>query len=406
MIRGRVIDLLPQLQAAFAGPAILSVSEATCHIKSLLDDDPTLADCWVRGEVSDPRTYNSGHTYFTLKDGASQLKCVLFRQRSRGLEPLQHGRQYVVRGAISVYEQSGVYQLYVVDHRPVGVGELYAQFERLKSLLESEGLFAAERKQPLPAWPQRIGIATSAQGAVLHDLRTVIERRYPLVELILAPCAVQGADAVRSIVASLHALDLAGVDVVVVARGGGSIEDLWAFNDERVARAIIACSVPAVSAVGHETDFTIADFVADLRAPTPSAAGEILVPNVTDLTREVTSLATRAERAIQAQLWLSQSELLEYEGRFRRAAYARVERFESRVAALNGRLHALSPLSVLQRGYAVVRDADSGSLVRSTAQAQDGQTVEILLADGNLSATVRNVSLGGAIPSAMTPQEG
>ena len=406
MIRTRVIDLLPQLQAAFAGPAVLSVSEAAGHIKSLLDDDPTLADCWVRGEVSDPRTYSSGHTYFTLKDGGSQLKCVLFRQRSRGLEPLQHGRQYVVRGAISVYEQSGVYQLYVVDYRPVGIGELYAQFERLKARLEAEGLFAPERKRPLPGWPQRIGIATSAQGAVLHDLRTIIERRYPLVELVLAPCAVQGADAVRSIAASVRALDLAGVDVVIVARGGGSIEDLWAFNDERVARAIVACSVPVVSAVGHETDFTIADFVADLRAPTPSAAGELIVPNIADLARELTSLATRAERAMQAQLWLSQNELLDREARLRRAMNTRVQRLETRLSALDGRLQALSPLAVLQRGYAVVRDAETGHLIRNATQVQARQPVEVLLAGGHFTAVVRDVSLDTPHQSPSNSQEG
>src|SRR5919197_178186 len=209
-----MIDLL---RAALWGPPTLSVSEANAHVKALLDDDPILADCWVRGEVGDARTYPSGHTYFVLRDGASQLKCGLFRQKARRLDPLENGRQYVVRGAIAVYEASGVYQLYVTDHRPLGIGELYQQFELLKARLEAEGLFAAERKRPLPRWPRRIGIATSKQGAVLHDLRTVIGRRYPLAELVLAPCQVQGAEAVRSIVASVRALNAAGVDVIVVA---------------------------------------------------------------------------------------------------------------------------------------------------------------------------------------------
>ncbi|CAA9292486.1 MAG: Exodeoxyribonuclease VII large subunit [uncultured Chloroflexi bacterium] len=373
------------------GPAVLSVGEATTHIKSLLDDDPTLGDCWVRGEVSDPRTYGSGHTYFTLKDGGSQLKCVLFRQRSRGLDPLENGRQYVVRGSVSVYEANGVYQLYVTDHRPVGVGELYQQFELLKARLEADGLFAPERKRPLPRWPRRIGVATSAQGAVIHDLRQVLGRRFPLVELVLAPCLVQGATAARSIVASLSALVAHGVDLVVVARGGGSLEDLWAYNEEMVARTIAGCPVPVVSGVGHETDFTIADFVADVRAPTPSAAAEMIVPDAGELTRALASLTTRAERAVQAQLWVSRSDLDEREARQRRALLARLERAEQRLAALDGRLAALSPLAVLGRGYSVVRDTATGAVLRSAAHAHPGQVLDIQLGEGALSATVNSV---------------
>ena len=383
-----MIDLLPLIQA---GTQTLSVGEATAYIKQLLDDDPTIADVWVRGEVSDPRTYASGHTYFTLKDATSQLKCVLFRQRARGLEPLQHGKQYVVRGGISLYEQSGALQLYVTDHRPLGVGELYQQFELLKARLEAEGLFAPERKRPLPQWPERIGIATSRQGAVLHDLRTVIGRRYPLAELVLAPCQVQGADAARTIVAALRALDGAGVDVIVLARGGGSIEDLWAFNEEPVARAIAACRAPVVSAVGHETDFTIADFVADLRAPTPSVAGELVVPDAAGLSAQVDMLLQRASRAAQAQLWLASSDLAERQARLQRALAQRLERATTRLAAAEARLAALSPLGVLGRGYAVLLDAQTRSVVRSTAQARPGQTLDILLADGRLTATVETV---------------
>lgn len=377
------------------GPQVLGVAEATAHIKGLLDDDPTLSDCWVRGEVSDPRTYGSGHTYFTLKDGGSQLRCVLFRQRARGLDPLEHGRQYVVRGSVSVYEANGVYQLYVTDHRPVGVGELYQQFELLKSKLEADGLFAAERKRPLPRWPRRVGIATSAQGAVIHDIRQVLTRRFPLVEVVLAPCQVQGASAARSIVASISALTSHGVDLIIVARGGGSLEDLWAYNEERVARTIAACPVPTVSAVGHETDFTIADFVADVRAPTPSAAAEMIVPDAAELQRNLGALVTRAERAVQAQLWLARTDLDERDARLRRALGSRIERAEQRLAALGGRLAALSPLAVLARGYAVVRDAGSGALVRTTAQATPSQEIDILLEDGTLRATIRETLPGG-----------
>ncbi len=375
------------------GPLTMSVSEATSHVKELLDDDPTLADLWVRGEVSDARTYASGHTYFTLRDGVSQLRCVLFRQRARRrgapLEPLENGHQYIVRGSISVYEASGAYQLYVSDHRRLGAGELYLQFEESKARLEAEGLFAPERKRPLPRWPRRIGIATSAHGAVLHDLRQVIGRRFPVAELVLAPCQVQGADAVRSVVASLRALDRAEVDVVVVARGGGAIEDLWAFNHEAVARAIAAASVPVVSAIGHETDFTIADFVADVRAPTPSAAAELMVPDRAVLADTLDDLRARAERASKAQLWVAQSDLAGLEGRLGRAFAAGLARAGGRLAAVEARLEGLSPRRVLERGYAVVREAGSGAVVRRAGQVASGDELTVLLAEGTLTVTVR-----------------
>jgi exodeoxyribonuclease VII large subunit len=374
------------------GPLTMSVSEATAHVKELLDDDPTLADLWVRGEVTDARTYASGHTYFSLRDGESQIRCVLFRQKARRrgkpLEPLENGRQYLVRGAVSVYAASGTYQLYVSDHRPLGAGELYLQFEETRARLEAEGLFAPERKRPLPRWPRRIGIATSPNGAVLHDLRQVIGRRFPLVELFLAPCQVQGADAVRSVVASLRTLDEAGTDVVVVARGGGSIEDLWAFNHEAVARAIAAVSVPVVSAIGHETDFTIADFVADQRAPTPSAAAELMVPDGVALVEGVEDLRRRAERALKAQLWVAQNARLGLQPRLGRAGAARLARAEGRLAALEGRLESLSPRRVLERGYAVVREEATGAVVRHAGQVAPGDDLTVLLAHGALRATV------------------
>ena len=384
-----MIDLLPFLQL---GPATMSVGELTAYVKSLLDDDSTLADVWVRGEVSDARTYGSGHTYFTLRDGSSQLKCVLFRQKARGLEPLENGRQYLVRGAVGVYPASGAYQLYVSDHRPIGLGDLYLQFEALKQRLDAEGLFAPARKRSLPRWPRRIGLATSAQGAVLHDLRNVIGRRFPLVELILAPCQVQGAEAVRAVVASLRALEAAQVDVIVVARGGGSLEDLWAFNDEAIARAIAASRVPVVSAIGHETDFTIADFVADLRAPTPSAAGELLVPDGAALAGDVETLVARAERAVKAQLWVASSDVEDRLVRLRRALQARLDRAAQRLEAAEARLTALSPLQVLGRGYAVVCDAATHSVVRSISQAAPGQRLDVRLADGRLTAIVEHLA--------------
>ena len=380
-----MIDLLPYL---YAGPQTLSVAEATAYVKQLLDDDATVADVWVRGEVSDPRTYASGHTYFTLRDAVSQLKCVLFRQRSRGLEPLQHGKQYVVRGSISLYEASGTLQLYVSDHRPIGTGELYQAFELLKARLDAEGLFAPERKRPLPRWPQRIGVATSKQGAVLHDVCVVIGRRYPLAELVLAPCQVQGAEAVRSIVAGIDALNAAGVDVIVVARGGGSIEDLWAYNEEPVARAIAGSRVPVVSAVGHETDFTIADFAADARAPTPSVAGELLVPDAATLAGLVDSLALRANRAVKAQCWVAGNDLADRAAALQRSLSQRLERQAARLAHAEARLAALSPLRVLGRGFTLVMDVETGKIVRSAAQLHPEQSVDILFADGRVKAKV------------------
>ena len=392
-----MIDLLPFLHS---GPATMSVGEVTNYVKSLLDDDSTLADLWVRGEVSEARTYGSGHTYFTLRDGSCQLKCVLFRQKARGLEPLESGRQYLVRGAIGVYPASGTYQLYVADHRRLGIGDLYVQFETLKQCLEAEGLFAPERKRPLPRWPQRIGIATSAQGAVLHDLRTVIGRRYPLAEIILAPCQVQGAEAVRTVVASIRALNEALVEVIVVARGGGSLEDLWAFNEEPIARAIATSGVPVISAVGHETDFTIADFVADLRAPTPSAAAELLVPDGAALSGQIEVLIARAERAVKAQLWLASNDLDGRQSRLPRALEARLDHVARRLEAAEARLQALSPLQVLGRGYAVVCDAATRSVVRSVSLAMPGQRLDIVLADGRLRATVEEIAgRSGAAPA-------
>ncbi|MGH2367344.1 MAG: exodeoxyribonuclease VII large subunit, partial [Chloroflexota bacterium] len=305
--------------------------------------------------------------------------------------PLENGQQYVVRGAISVYEANGVYQLYVADHRRIGAGELYQQFEALKARLEAEGLFAAERKRPLPRWPRRIGVATSAHGAVLHDLRQVIGRRFPLAELVLAPCQVQGAEAVRTVVASLRTLNDAGVDVIVIARGGGSIEDLWAFNHEAVARAIASSHAAVVSAVGHETDFTIADFVADVRAPTPSAAGELMVPEAAALAAQLDDFSRRAEGAIKAQLWVVQLDLSEREGRLRRAFAGRLEGAERRLGTLEGRLRTLSPLNVLSRGYAMVRDAATHTVVRSAGQVAPGRQVQVILADGQLTATVTAV---------------
>src|SRR5512136_2978956 len=269
----------------FSSPAPMTVGALTRYIREMFEVDYRLQDVWVEGEVSVVSRPSSGHIYFTLKDAAAQIACVMWKSAAPTFGALLvHGGQILAHGKVSVYEPRGSYQLYVDRVQPQGLGDLHAQFELLKARLEAEGLFAPERKRPLPEFPHRIGLVTSPTGAVIRDICNVLARRWPLVEVVLAPTQVQGEDAPPQIVAALDALyrrdDLAHiVDVIIVARGGGSLEDLWAFNDERVARKIAESPVPVVSGVGHETDFTIADFVADVRAPTPSAAAELITPD-------------------------------------------------------------------------------------------------------------------------------
>jgi exodeoxyribonuclease VII large subunit len=285
-------------------PVVFTVHELTAYIKRLFQQDEVLQDVIVRGEVSNLRRHRSGHIYFTLKDEAAALECVCFRTvaPSLGFE-LADGMQVVAGGRVTVYEKQGRYQLIVVFMRPDGVGALYAAFERLRAKLEAEGLFDASRKRSLPRFPRCIALVTSPTGAAVRDLVSIISRRYPPARIIIFPTLVQGDGAPESIVASLRAADShPAVDLIIVGRGGGSLEDLWAFNDERVARALFACHRPTISAVGHETDFTIADLVADVRAPTPSAAAELAVPDATELLQHLDNLARRALSATRAAL--------------------------------------------------------------------------------------------------------
>ncbi|MEL7236277.1 MAG: exodeoxyribonuclease VII large subunit, partial [Chloroflexota bacterium] len=263
-------------------PEIYPIAEITAHIRYLLETDTVLQDVWVQGEVSNMKRAASGHWYFTLKDSASQLRCVMWRSdASRQLVVPENGDSIIVHGRVSVYDQRGDYQLYADFIRAAGVGDLYAQFEQLKMKLDAEGLFAAEHKKPLPVFPLRIGVVTSPDAAGYQDVLDVLRRRFPLADVTLSPTLVQGAEAPPLIADAIHRLDASGkVDVILVVRGGGSIEDLWAFNDEQVARAAFEAVTPLVSGVGHETDFTIIDFVADQRAPTPSAAAELVSPDV------------------------------------------------------------------------------------------------------------------------------
>ena len=373
---------------------VYTVAEVTGYLRDLLESDGLLADMWVSGEISNLSQSAAGHLYFTLKDEASQIRCVLFNRARLALE-LAYGMAAVAHGRISLYEVSGALQLYVDMVQPEGMGILHLEFERLKSRLEAEGLFATARKRPLPPFPQRIGVITSPEGAVLHDITNVIDRRYPLAELLLCPTAVQGEAAVPGIVRAFDTLNATdGVDVVILARGGGSLEELWAFNDERTARAVYASRAPVISGVGHETDITIADLVADVRAPTPSAAAELAVPDREELEGQIESL----QRAMAASL---SGDIERYRQRTDDVAAGAsnyLDRFISisreRLRARELGLASLSPLGTLQRGYALVQRREGGDVVSRIEQVQRGDTIDIKVSDGQFSGRVSGAGRG------------
>lgn len=396
---------------------IYEVGQVATYIRQLMEFDEVLADAWVHGEVSNLSRSASGHIYFTLKDSKAQLRCAYFRNSQRKLAlDLQNGLTIFAHGRVSFYETQGICQLYVDTVQPEGVGLAYLQFEALRAKLEAEGLFSAERKRLLPRYPRRIGLVTSPTGAVLHDFTNIVARRYPMVELVLAPCLVQGEEAPGEIIAALDALnrynqDRATLDLIVLARGGGSMEDLAAFNHEGVARAVFASAVPVVSAIGHETDFTIADFVADLRVPTPSAAAELTTPNVLDLRMQIADLRRRSTRAIRDELDAQSALLAQAVRRIGRhspgaeidlrrrhvddllarghtilAHWLQVTREQLRGSVL--RTEALSPFQTLERGYAVCTDKRTGRLVRSRTSVSPGDALEIRVSDGRIDATV------------------
>lgn len=388
-----------------------TVSQLTGYIRRLFDEDRLLRDVWVEGEVSSFSQASSGHCYFSLKDAGGEIRCVMWRNIANAQHRLpQHGEQVVAHGNVSVYEARGTYQLYVDWIRPAGVGDLHRQFELLKDRLEAEGLFDPARKRPLPLWPHHIGVVTSPNAAALRDILNVLARRYPLARVLLSPTPVQGNDAPPRIVAAIQALSARDdIDLVIVARGGGSLEDLWAFNDEQVARAIVACRHPVISGVGHETDFTIADLAADVRAPTPSAAAELAVPDRVELAAGVAGLSARLAEVMQAQLAERRMVLGGYERALRhlspqirlRNARQRVDDLTAaalghfvqdmtlrreRLAGLAARLESLSPLATLARGYAVVRQRESGQVVTSVDQVSPGAPLSIRVADGSFEA--------------------
>jgi exodeoxyribonuclease VII large subunit len=411
---------------------VLSVAEVAGYIGSLLKADPLLSDVWVRGELANLSRSPSGHSYFALRSEGSQLRCVLFRGAAARLSaPLEAGEAVVVHGRADYYAAGGSLQLVVDLVFPEGVGPAQLELEALKLRLEAEGLFAPERKRPLPIYPRRIGLVTSEAGAVLHDILTVLQRRYPLVEVVLASASVQGARAPTEICAALDRLarfhwERQPLDAIIVARGGGDAQELAVFNDEMIARAIFGCPVPVVSAIGHETDFTLADFVADLRAPTPSAAAELVAPNrvvlsqaVDDLERRASVSAAGALAAAQALLETELRRLLALsprievdrqraavswlEARARSAAHQTMKLAREQLAGRLLQLEALSPAATLGRGYAVCQNG-AGELITSVRQAPAGAELEVLVVDGSIESRV--VSSRSGQPEYLAPEHG
>ena len=391
--------------------AVYTVSQVTSHLRQSLEGDPLLADLWVIGEISNLRVSASGHSYFTLKDEQSVLNCVMFRGQP-GAQLLANGTAVSAHGRISFYEPRGSTDFMVDLAMPEGEGELSLELQRLRLRLEAEGLFAQSRKRSLPQFPRVVGVVTSPAGSVFHDIQNVIRRRYPLVQLVLSPTQVQGADAAPMIAAALERLERDDIpDVIIVARGGGSLEELRPFNEEIVARSIYASKIPVVSAIGHETDFTIADQVADLRAATPSVAAELVVPDQYELRRQLAELADHYQRAVAYQIddrktalsgvlrrlewglpnletWRRRVDDLArgvHSGTVGRLGLAR-----SRVEGMEYRLKALDPMATLGRGFSVVENLATQHVVTSTTQALAGDPLAITVTDGVIPVTAGN----------------
>lgn len=372
-------------------PVVLTISQLNRYIKSLLDGDQMLSSVFLTGEISNfTNHYKSGHMYFSLKDSQCVVRAVMFAAQARRLRFLpQDGMKVIVRGRVTVYEQSGQYQVYVDDMQPDGLGALNLAYEQLKTRLAAEGLFDASRKKPLPAYPKAVGVVTSPTGAAVQDIKQILGRRFPLAEVILCPVLVQGAGAAEQIAAAVeHFNRLECADVLIVGRGGGSMEDLWAFNEEIVAHAVANSRIPVISAVGHETDFTICDFAADLRAPTPSAAAELAVPDIRELMAYVSGSMLRMKKSLGIEMHRMQIDRLvdRMSGKMKRD----LETGRMRLAERSASLQAFSPLRVLARGYSVALDAD-GETVRSVAQVRQGDSLNLIVQDGRLACTVNEV---------------
>ena len=388
-----------------------SVGQVNRYIKNMFTQDYLLQKIYVKGEVSNCKYHTSGHIYFSLKDETGTLNCVMFAGHRRGLAfAMKNGDKVIVGGSVDVYERDGRYQMYAKEITLEGAGTLYERYLALKQELEDMGMFAQEYKQPIPRFIRRLGVVTAPTGAAVQDIRNISYRRNPYLQIILYPALVQGAGAAESIVKGIQMLDKTDVDVIIVGRGGGSIEDLWAFNEEIVARAIFECSTPIISAVGHETDFTIADFVSDLRAPTPSAAAELATTRLADKKEDARALAERLERNLQAVLTVSKRRLeflkerpvlkrplelmqkkermlAEQERLLYKETAGQLQRLSRGLLAAEGRLAAVSPFSVMNRGYAMLMD-EGGTPLTTAQAAKIGQAVRIRMKDGILQAEV------------------
>src|SRR6266704_299057 len=400
----------------FNAPTVFSVTQLSRYLKELLETDDILQNIWVQGEISGCKTYSSGHCYFTLKDAEAQLPCVFFKYaRLRSSAPdLRDGMAIAANGHISLYERDGKLQLYVERIEPIGDGALYLRFEQLKERLAAEGVFDEERKRPLPAQPAVIGIVTSPQAAALRDMLRVLRTRYPLAKVILAPTLVQGSEAPASIAAAIELLNEQGeAEVIIVGRGGGSIEELWAFNEEIVARAIARSRIPVISGVGHETDFTIADFVADHRASTPTAAAAAAVPDIADWQDDILAKQQTLIELIQERLEDLGADLEHVQRDLQRASpryqlESRHQQLDDLTALLQTRmqyilslqgerlrgaslrLHSLSPLLTIARGYAVVRHEPAHALITSVQQVKPRDELTIQVTDGHIHVSVHS----------------
>lgn len=381
--------------------AVITVSQLNNYLKRYLDQNPHLNEIWIKGEISNFKKHYSGHMYFTLKDDESSLKTVIFKGNASAINFIpKDGMKVLVFGRISVYEAAGTYQLYVNQLIPDGIGELYAAFEQLKTKLQAQGLFDESNKNPLPLFPKRIGVVTSISGAALRDILNVLKRRYPIADVCIYPAQVQGVGAADSICEALTYFDTkANVDVIILARGGGSIEDLWSFNEEKTARAIFNCTIPVISGVGHETDFTISDFVADKRAPTPSAAAEIAVPSIADIklycrdmshtlyrliNNHVNNLLNSLTNINSERFYLNiSSKIKMYKLETENAKLTLARNFENRTNIMNSevmklisKLEVLNPSKVLERGYAIVCDSEGNTVNPYSLSENDFVTIQ------------------------------
>lgn len=392
---------------------LLTVTGLNEYLKLVFESNPLLADIYVRGEISNFTNHQrTGHFYFSLKDETAAVRAVMFRSSAQRLRFLpENGMKVVLHGRVSVFPRDGQYQIYVDGMEPDGLGALYLAFEQLKARLAAEGLFDTARKRPLPLYPERIGVITSPTGAAVRDIISILSRRYPAAEIFLYPALVQGTGAPESLAAGIRFFnEKMPADLLIIGRGGGSAEDLWGFNSEMLARTVAASSIPVISAVGHETDFTICDFVADLRAPTPSAAAELAVPDCGELRIVLDARARALDAAVKAKIGLSRRTLaalsearvlrsplgyvedkrmeLAYMGERLDGAMQRIATGEkSRFSALCGKMESLNPLAVLSRGYAAVLN-DKGHLVSSVKEMVAGENITVRFADGVTSATV------------------